>query len=145
ASSPSTTPIVDKINKIEKLIIKGKVTLVDDEGKPLEKVASSCEYDSEDEVASVDNEMANFLAKKDGYVIMDDFDIWWVLVVFRRMSTDKGEMVTNFDVFSLQVLHRVSAKVTLIASSPSNSSSTKVDVLDGGGVSSNVTLSDSLI
>nr|GEZ81851.1 hypothetical protein [Tanacetum cinerariifolium] len=33
ASSPSTTPIVEKIDKIEKLIIKGKVTLVDDEAK----------------------------------------------------------------------------------------------------------------
>ncbi|GJT36517.1 putative reverse transcriptase domain-containing protein [Tanacetum coccineum] len=64
ANSPSTTPIVEKIDKIEKLIIKRKVTLVDDEGKPLEKVTSSCQYDSEDEVASVDNEMANFLAKK---------------------------------------------------------------------------------
>ncbi|GKG51408.1 hypothetical protein Tco_0541792, partial [Tanacetum coccineum] len=42
-------------------------TLVDDEGKPLEKVVSSGDYDSEDEVASVDNEMASFLAKKDGY------------------------------------------------------------------------------
>nr|GEU78666.1 uncharacterized mitochondrial protein AtMg00810-like [Tanacetum cinerariifolium] len=35
--------------------------------------------------------------------------------------------------------------VTLIASSSSKSSSTKGDVLEGGGVSSNVTLSDSLI
>nr|GEV07156.1 hypothetical protein [Tanacetum cinerariifolium] len=32
-----------------------------------ELVASSCDYDGEDEVASVDNEMANFQAKKDGY------------------------------------------------------------------------------
>nr|GEV25253.1 hypothetical protein [Tanacetum cinerariifolium] len=70
ASSPSTTPIVEKIDKIEKLIIEGKVTLVDDEGKPLEKVASSCEYDSEDEVALVDNEMANFLAKNDNYEVL---------------------------------------------------------------------------
>ncbi|GKE70000.1 RNA-directed DNA polymerase, eukaryota [Tanacetum coccineum] len=44
------------------------VTLVDDEGKPLTKVDSSGDHDSEDEVASVDNDMANFLAsKKDGY------------------------------------------------------------------------------
>ncbi|GJU49516.1 hypothetical protein Tco_1219071 [Tanacetum coccineum] len=35
--------------------------------------------------------------------------------------------------------------VTLIASSSSKSSSTKGDALEGGGVSSNVTLSDSLI
>ncbi|GKC05969.1 hypothetical protein Tco_0997579 [Tanacetum coccineum] len=64
ASSPSTTSVIEKIDKIEKLIIEGKVTLVDDDGKPLEKVASSCDYDSEDEVASVDNDMAKFLAKK---------------------------------------------------------------------------------
>ncbi|GJW59665.1 hypothetical protein Tco_0109000 [Tanacetum coccineum] len=38
SSSPSTTPIIKKIDKIEKLIIDGKVTLVDDEGKSLEKV-----------------------------------------------------------------------------------------------------------
>nr|GEU45846.1 hypothetical protein [Tanacetum cinerariifolium] len=67
ASSLSTTPIIEKTNKIEKLIIDGKVTLVDDAEKPLEKVVSSGDYDSEDEVASVDNEMASFLAKKDGY------------------------------------------------------------------------------
>nr|GEW57245.1 zinc knuckle CX2CX4HX4C [Tanacetum cinerariifolium] len=43
------------------------VTLVDGEGKPLEKVESSRDYDSEDEVASVNNEMASFLARKNGY------------------------------------------------------------------------------
>nr|GEU59404.1 reverse transcriptase domain, reverse transcriptase zinc-binding domain protein [Tanacetum cinerariifolium] len=46
----------------------GKVTLVDDEGKPLEKVDSLCDHDSEDEVASVDNEMASFFASKKIYV-----------------------------------------------------------------------------
>nr|GEV19703.1 hypothetical protein [Tanacetum cinerariifolium] len=64
ASSTSTTLVIEKIDKIEKLIIEGEVTLMDDEGKPFEKVASSCDYDSEDEVASVDNDMAKFLAKK---------------------------------------------------------------------------------
>nr|GEW26828.1 retrotransposon protein, putative, unclassified [Tanacetum cinerariifolium] len=67
SSSLSTTPIIEKIDKIEKLIIDGKVTLVDDEEKPLEKVESLGDYDSKDEVASVDNEMASFLARKDGY------------------------------------------------------------------------------
>ncbi|GJS27161.1 hypothetical protein Tco_0487781 [Tanacetum coccineum] len=44
------------------------VTLVGDEGKPLIRVVSLGDHDSEDEVASVDNDMANFLAsKKDGY------------------------------------------------------------------------------
>ncbi|GJX89521.1 hypothetical protein Tco_0341535 [Tanacetum coccineum] len=59
-----TTPIVDKIDKIEKLIIDGKVTLVDDEGKPLENVEYSGDHDSEHEVELVDNEMASFLASK---------------------------------------------------------------------------------
>ncbi|GKA62889.1 retrovirus-related pol polyprotein from transposon TNT 1-94 [Tanacetum coccineum] len=64
SGSTSTTPIVEKINKMERLIIDGKVTLVDDEGKPLTKVDSSGDHDSEDEVASVDNDMTNFLASK---------------------------------------------------------------------------------
>ncbi|GJR73883.1 hypothetical protein Tco_0086248 [Tanacetum coccineum] len=64
ASSTSTTPIVDKIDKFEKLIIDGKVTLVDDEGKPLKKVDYPGDHDSEDEVAPVDNEMASFLASE---------------------------------------------------------------------------------
>nr|GEX05552.1 hypothetical protein [Tanacetum cinerariifolium] len=64
SSSTSTTPIVKKIDKIERLIIEEKVTLVDDEGKPLEKVDSSGDHDNEDEVESIDNEMASFLASK---------------------------------------------------------------------------------
>ncbi|GKC23513.1 hypothetical protein Tco_1025663 [Tanacetum coccineum] len=38
SSSPSTTPIIEKIDKIENLIIDRKVTFMDDEVKPLEKV-----------------------------------------------------------------------------------------------------------
>ncbi|GJY00939.1 hypothetical protein Tco_0359091 [Tanacetum coccineum] len=68
SSSISTTLIVEKIDKIEILIIDGKVTLLEDEGKLLEKVDSLGDHDSKDEVASVDNEMTNFLAlKKVGY------------------------------------------------------------------------------
>ncbi|GJV77350.1 hypothetical protein Tco_1508934 [Tanacetum coccineum] len=76
ASSPSTTLVIKKTNKIEQLIIEGKVTLVDDDGKPLEKVSSSCDYDSEDEVESVHNDMANFLAKNDGYGIQSLLEQW---------------------------------------------------------------------
>nr|GEV31772.1 hypothetical protein [Tanacetum cinerariifolium] len=64
SSSISTTPIVEKINKLEKLIIDGKITLVDDEGKPLEKVGYPGDHDSEDEVELVDNEMTSFLASE---------------------------------------------------------------------------------
>ncbi|GJV93117.1 reverse transcriptase domain-containing protein, partial [Tanacetum coccineum] len=64
SSSPSTTPIVEKINKLEKLIIDGKITLVDDEGKPLEKVDYSGDHDNEDEVEPVDHGMTSFLASE---------------------------------------------------------------------------------
>ncbi|GJY74101.1 hypothetical protein Tco_0478532, partial [Tanacetum coccineum] len=66
--SYSTTPIIKKIDKMERLIIDGKITLVDDEGKPLTKVDYSGDHDSEDKVASVDNDMEIFLALKNvGY------------------------------------------------------------------------------
>ncbi|GJZ32137.1 retrotransposon protein, putative, ty1-copia subclass [Tanacetum coccineum] len=60
----STTPIVDKIGKLKKLIIDGKVTLMDDDGKPLKKVDYLSDHDSEDEVESVDNDMARFMASE---------------------------------------------------------------------------------
>ncbi|GKD05489.1 hypothetical protein Tco_1180463, partial [Tanacetum coccineum] len=60
SSSTSTTPIVEKIDKMERLIIHGTVILVDDEGITLKRVNSSGERDSDDEVAAVDNDMANF-------------------------------------------------------------------------------------
>ncbi|GKB54914.1 hypothetical protein Tco_0905667 [Tanacetum coccineum] len=54
-----------------------KLILVDDEGKPLKKVNASGDHDSEDEVASVDNEMASFLAsKKDGYGTNSVLEQW---------------------------------------------------------------------
>ncbi|GJZ48588.1 ribonuclease H-like domain-containing protein [Tanacetum coccineum] len=40
------------------------ITFVDDVGKPLKKVDSSGDYDSEDVVASVDNEMASFFGEE---------------------------------------------------------------------------------
>nr|GEX57663.1 hypothetical protein [Tanacetum cinerariifolium] len=50
------------------LIINGTATLVDDEGKPLIRVDTLSDHDSEDEIASVDNDMAKFLASKNvGY------------------------------------------------------------------------------
>nr|GEZ23478.1 hypothetical protein [Tanacetum cinerariifolium] len=52
------------------------LTLVDNEGKHLEKVVSSCDYDSEDEVTLVDNEMASFLAKNDGYGTQSLLEQW---------------------------------------------------------------------
>ncbi|GKB31171.1 retrotransposon protein, putative, unclassified [Tanacetum coccineum] len=84
SSSISTTPIVKKIDKLENLIIDEKITLVDDEGKPLKKADYPNDHDSEDEGASVDNEITSFLASERvgfGYVpdnmqsICDNLDI----------------------------------------------------------------------
>nr|GEZ14411.1 hypothetical protein [Tanacetum cinerariifolium] len=61
-SSTSTTPIMDKIGKFENLIIDGQAILVDEVGNPLKKYPS--DHDSEDEVASVDNDMAQSLASE---------------------------------------------------------------------------------
>ncbi|GJU64883.1 hypothetical protein Tco_1246718, partial [Tanacetum coccineum] len=48
-SSTRTTPIVDRIGKIEKLIIDGKLTLGDNDCNPLKKVDYSGDHDREDE------------------------------------------------------------------------------------------------
>ncbi|GJS13122.1 high affinity nitrate transporter 2.4-like protein [Tanacetum coccineum] len=66
-SSTSTTPIVDKIRKLEELIIDGKVTFVDDEGKPLKKIDYPGDHDSEDEVESVDNYMTVLWLQRVGF------------------------------------------------------------------------------
>ncbi|GJS51186.1 stigma-specific STIG1 family protein [Tanacetum coccineum] len=68
SSSTSTTPIVEKIDKIERLIINGKVTLVDDEDKRLENVDLLGNHDSEDEVDQLITKWQVFLAlRKVGY------------------------------------------------------------------------------
>nr|GEZ48041.1 hypothetical protein [Tanacetum cinerariifolium] len=77
SSSISTTPIVDKIDKFKKLIIDGKVTLVDNEGKPLKNVDYPGDHGNEDEVAQVDNEMASLLASdKVGYCTNSLLEQW---------------------------------------------------------------------
>ncbi|GJW81864.1 retrotransposon protein, putative, ty1-copia subclass [Tanacetum coccineum] len=63
-SSTSTTPIINKIEKLKKLIIDEKVTLVDDDGKSLKKVDYPSDHDSEDVVESVDNDMARSIASE---------------------------------------------------------------------------------
>ncbi|GJU34923.1 putative reverse transcriptase domain-containing protein [Tanacetum coccineum] len=63
-SSTRTTPIVDIIRKIEKLIMDGKLTLMDNDGKPLKKVDYPRDHDRDDEVESVDNDMARSMASE---------------------------------------------------------------------------------
>nr|GFC01629.1 hypothetical protein [Tanacetum cinerariifolium] len=63
-SSTRTTHIIDKIRKSEELLTSGKSTLVDEADNPLKKVEFLDDYDSEDEVASVDNDMAHSMASE---------------------------------------------------------------------------------
>ncbi|GKD47305.1 hypothetical protein Tco_1271950 [Tanacetum coccineum] len=63
-SSTSTTPVNDKIGKFEDLLIDGQAILVDEAGNPLKKIEYPSDYDSEDEVASVDNDMAHSMASE---------------------------------------------------------------------------------
>ncbi|GJW67651.1 putative ribonuclease H-like domain-containing protein [Tanacetum coccineum] len=63
-SSTSTTSIIDKIGKFEDLLSRGQAILVDNAGNPLGKIELPGDYDSEDEVASIDNDMARSLASE---------------------------------------------------------------------------------
>ncbi|GJX63802.1 hypothetical protein Tco_0296702 [Tanacetum coccineum] len=58
------TPIIDKIGKFDDVLSSGQAILVDNAGNPLKKVEFPGEYDSEDEVASVDNDMARSMASE---------------------------------------------------------------------------------
>nr|GFC43231.1 hypothetical protein [Tanacetum cinerariifolium] len=63
-SSSGTTLIIDKIKKFEELLTSGQAILVDKAGNPLKKIKFLGEYDSEDEVASVNNDMARSMASE---------------------------------------------------------------------------------
>ncbi|GKE42879.1 hypothetical protein Tco_1470163, partial [Tanacetum coccineum] len=63
-SSTGTNPIMDKIEKFENLVINGQAILLDEAGNPLKKVEYLDDHDSEDEVASVDNDMAHSFASE---------------------------------------------------------------------------------
>ncbi|GKF20372.1 hypothetical protein Tco_0069010 [Tanacetum coccineum] len=66
----SCTPLVEKINMFEHQLLEGKYVLVDDEGKPLEKVDYTGDHDSEDKVEPVDNKMATWLQNRQGLVLV---------------------------------------------------------------------------
>ncbi|GJV51616.1 reverse transcriptase domain-containing protein [Tanacetum coccineum] len=69
-SSSGTTPIIEKIGKFEDLLTSGQAILVDKVNNPLKNVEFPGEYDSEDEVASFDNDTARSMTyKKVGFGI----------------------------------------------------------------------------
>ncbi|GJR08513.1 hypothetical protein Tco_0791165 [Tanacetum coccineum] len=89
-SSTSNTPIIDKIRKFEDLLIDGQSILVDEAGIPLKKVECPGDYDSEDEVALVDNDMARSLASKKIDIIMSDSE--HSTVTYTSVSEDDSDI-----------------------------------------------------
>nr|GEV60493.1 hypothetical protein [Tanacetum cinerariifolium] len=63
-NSSTSTTIIGKSEKFKDLLISGKSILVNDTGNTLKNVKCSGDYDSENEVASVDNDMAHSMASK---------------------------------------------------------------------------------
>ncbi|GJU44622.1 putative reverse transcriptase domain-containing protein [Tanacetum coccineum] len=62
SSTISTTPIAERIDKFERQLIEGKLLLVDNDEKPLPKVVSMVNSDSDSEVEEVFDEHATFMA-----------------------------------------------------------------------------------
>ncbi|GJT35071.1 zinc finger, CCHC-type containing protein [Tanacetum coccineum] len=80
-SSPNTTPTVDNNEKFKKLIIDGQATLVNNEGNPLKKVKYQGNHDSENEVESVNNDIARFLASmRVGFGTKSLLEQWRILM-----------------------------------------------------------------
>ncbi|GKF39942.1 hypothetical protein Tco_0120003, partial [Tanacetum coccineum] len=76
-NSTNTTHIIDKIGKYENLIIDGQAILMDEDGNPLKKVEYLGDHHSEDEVASVDNDMACFMAsERVGFITQSFLEQW---------------------------------------------------------------------
>ncbi|GJW24713.1 hypothetical protein Tco_0038524 [Tanacetum coccineum] len=76
-SSTNTNPIMDKIRKFKNLVIDGQAILVDEVGNLLKNIEYPGDHDSEDEVASVDNEMARDLAlKRTGFGTQSLLEQW---------------------------------------------------------------------
>nr|GEV38983.1 hypothetical protein [Tanacetum cinerariifolium] len=75
-SSSGTTPIIEKIKKFEYLLTIGQAILVDKDDNPLKKVEFSEEDDSEDEVASVDNDMARSMTYERGFGTQSLLEQW---------------------------------------------------------------------
>ncbi|GJW84276.1 hypothetical protein Tco_0157421 [Tanacetum coccineum] len=71
------TTIIEKIGKFEDLHTSGKAILMDKDGNPFKKVGFQGEYDSEDEVASVDNDMSRSMAyEKVGFGTQSLLEQW---------------------------------------------------------------------
>ncbi|GJW59922.1 hypothetical protein Tco_0109257 [Tanacetum coccineum] len=58
--SPTTTPLAERINDVERKMLNERLVLVDDDGKPLKKVGDPVNADSDHKVDKVFNETTIF-------------------------------------------------------------------------------------
>ncbi|GKB75171.1 retrotransposon protein, putative, ty1-copia subclass [Tanacetum coccineum] len=63
-SNSNPFDVLNSVDNDEELVIDGQAILVDKDGNPLKKVEYPCDHDSEDDVASVDNDMARDMASE---------------------------------------------------------------------------------
>nr|GEU89805.1 hypothetical protein [Tanacetum cinerariifolium] len=80
-NSIGTTPIMNKSEKFENLVIDGQAILVDKDGNPLKKVEYLGDHDSENEVPSVDNDMAR--GSSFAYVTSGDVKLTLMLYTYK--------------------------------------------------------------
>ncbi|GKE19636.1 hypothetical protein Tco_1427213 [Tanacetum coccineum] len=67
-ASTSVYNKIERINVLEKQILEDKLVLVDEDGKPLEKVDYPDNSNSDDEVEHVENETASFFGIKESWI-----------------------------------------------------------------------------
>nr|GEW00396.1 hypothetical protein [Tanacetum cinerariifolium] len=84
-SSSGTTLIIEKIRKFKDLLTSGQAILVDKADSPLKKVEFLGEYESEDEVASINNDMARSMEYErkmriEQYFLMTGYSLWEVIL-----------------------------------------------------------------
>ncbi|GJT55934.1 retrovirus-related pol polyprotein from transposon TNT 1-94 [Tanacetum coccineum] len=98
-SSSGTTPIINKIRKFEDLLTSGQAILVDKAGNPLKKLKFLGEYDSEDEVASVDNDKARSMASEKPLIEVEGFCFWETRFVtyIKSKDIDLWQVIQNGD------------------------------------------------
>ncbi|GJW98108.1 hypothetical protein Tco_0179916 [Tanacetum coccineum] len=72
SGSLSATPIAERIDKLERKMIDRKLMLVDDDGKPLSKVASTVNANSDSEVEDILLEQWRETKVDDDYEPYDD-------------------------------------------------------------------------
>nr|GFA36644.1 hypothetical protein [Tanacetum cinerariifolium] len=93
-SSPCTTSIMDKIGMFEDLNFDGQGIFVDEVGNPLKNVEYLSEHDSEDEVASTDNDrLVLWLSKRLDLALKVCWNNGWILMEMVTMMKTRTMMI----------------------------------------------------